>query len=72
MRNTEIKDNIAQDLYEIYRKVKLYTFHRIFRKITTKEEDSLTALEVLSLDLIQGNGKSDSNRICQIYQCFDA
>ncbi|NLJ71174.1 MAG: MarR family transcriptional regulator [Clostridiaceae bacterium] len=54
MHDTEIRDNIAQDIYEIYRKVKLYTFHRIFRKITTKEEDSLTALEVLSLDLIQG------------------
>ncbi len=54
MKSIKKRENISLNLDEIYRKAKLYTYHRIFRKITTKDEDSLTALEVLSLDLIQG------------------
>ena len=54
MKSIKKRENISLNLDEIYRKAKLYTYHRIFRKIATKDEDSLTALEVLSLDLIQG------------------
>jgi len=61
MKSIKKRENISLNLDEIYRKAKLYTYHRIFRKITTKDEDSLTALEVLSLDLIQGMNQPTQN-----------
>lgn len=54
MDNDQITNNISDDLKQIYKKSKLYNYHRIFRKMNNKEQDSLTALEVLSLDLLQG------------------
>ncbi len=47
-------ENISSDLKTIYKKVKLYNYHRIFRKIHDRENDSLTPLEILCLDLLQG------------------
>lgn len=57
MKNDPITRNISEDLKQIYKKSKLYNYHRIFRKMDNQEEDSLTALEVLSLDLLQGMDK---------------
>ncbi|NLZ72013.1 MAG: MarR family transcriptional regulator [Clostridiaceae bacterium] len=56
MKNNSSTKKIAHDLKEIYAKSKLYTYHRIFRKMNNGEDDSLTALEVLCLDLLQGMG----------------
>lgn len=47
-------ERLSEDLKAIYKKTKLYNYHRIFRKINTNEEDSLTALEIMCLDLLQG------------------
>ncbi len=54
MKELKNSESISKDLKAIYKKTKLYNYHRIFRKIHDHEEDSLTALEVLCLDLIQG------------------
>lgn len=54
MEESKNSELISKDLKAIYKKTKLYNYHRIFRKIHERGDDSLTALEVLCLDLIQG------------------
>lgn len=54
MTNKSNIEKIAKELKTIYTKSKLYNYHRVFRKINDGEDDSLTALEVLCLDLLQG------------------
>ncbi len=57
MKSQENTKSISRDLKTIYKKTKLYNYHRIFRKIhNDDDEDSLTALDVLCLDLLQGLG----------------
>lgn len=47
---------LEDNLHDIYVKLKLYYYHRIFRKIPVNEEDSLTALEAFCAEAIYGLG----------------
>lgn len=48
---------LADDLHNVYLKLKLYYYLRIFRKMTGVEEDALTALEVFCAEAIYGLGQ---------------
>ena len=47
---------LEDNLHDIYLKLKLYYYRRIFRKISNSEEDSLTALEAFCAEAIYGLG----------------
>lgn len=47
---------LQDDIHSIYLKLKLYYYRRIFRKMDTHEEDSLTALETFCAEAIYGLG----------------
>ncbi|HHW93581.1 MAG TPA: MarR family transcriptional regulator [Clostridiaceae bacterium] len=47
---------LKDDIHSIYLKLKLYYYRRIFRKMETKEKDSLTALETFCAEAIYGLG----------------
>ena len=47
---------LEDNLHEIYLKLKLYYYRRVFRKISTNEEDALTALEAFCAEAIFGLG----------------
>ena len=47
---------LADDLHNIYLKLKLYYYLRIFRKMTDNPEEALTALEVFCAEAIYGLG----------------
>ena len=47
---------LEDNLHDIYVKLKLYYYHRIFRKIPINEEDALTALEAFCAEAIYGLG----------------
>jgi len=47
---------LEDDLHNIYLKLKLYYYRRIFRKIAENEKDTLTALEAFCAEAIYGLG----------------
>ncbi|MDD4323657.1 MAG: MarR family transcriptional regulator [Eubacteriales bacterium] len=47
---------LEDNLHDIYLKLKLYYYRRIFRKISDSEADSLTALEAFCAEAIYGLG----------------
>ncbi|NLC25294.1 MAG: MarR family transcriptional regulator [Fastidiosipila sp.] len=48
---------LEDNLHDIYLKLKLYYYRRIFRKISDSEADSLTALEAFCAEAIYGLGQ---------------
>ncbi|NLW53756.1 MAG: MarR family transcriptional regulator [Clostridiaceae bacterium] len=48
---------LEDNLHDIYLKLKLYYYRRIFRKISDSESDSLTALEAFCAEAIYGLGQ---------------
>ena len=57
IRNTEgLSIMLQDDIHSIYLKLKLYYYRRIFRKMDTAADDSLTALETFCAEAIYGLG----------------
>ncbi|MDO5734443.1 MAG: MarR family transcriptional regulator [Eubacteriales bacterium] len=56
---------LQDDIYRIYAKLKLYYYRRIFRKLDSREEDALTAIETFCAEAIYGLGRPNVTQFAE-------